>query len=120
MIELYRNIYLVLFGVGAFACWGFVFRYATNFYWYTNVLGRHLMSVSAICGLIYTWNFIVIMFPEWQANPLRIIMSMALFALFTGLLVWRLIIFEKLARDITGGKVKMDNAEVGNDNGDAH
>jgi hypothetical protein len=110
-----RVVYLVFLAVGAIASWGFVFRYFSKFKWYNNVLGRHLMAVSTVCGLIYTWNFFSIIFFLTSNSIPRLLIGFLLFVLFTFVLVWRWVIFERLARSIDNKDGKMSDADTDGD-----
>jgi hypothetical protein len=81
--------------VGALSCWGFIARYVTRFRWWTTDIGRHLISMSTIVGLFYTYFAVATLWPDM---PGRAWIRTALFAALTCVLVWRWFMFERLRR----------------------
>lgn len=93
--------YEVLLFVGAFSCWGFLFRYATGFRWWRNDLGRDFVSMSFVIGAFYTYYAVV---TTWPTLPGRTLIRTVLFVVLTVVLVWRWVMFERLRRKTKKGK----------------
>ena len=88
--------YEALLFVGAFSCWGFIFRYVTKFKMSTPI-GRHLVAMSAIVGAFLTYAAIATI---WPGAPGRVWIRTILFIALVVALVLRWVMFERLLRKI--------------------
>lgn len=91
----WRLLAYVLLGVGSVGCWWFIARYTSLYKWWRNDFGRHLIALSSCLGLFYTYYVAVVIWPDL---PGRTAIRLALFVALTGTIMWRVIIFERVAR----------------------
>lgn len=91
----WRLFVYALLGIGALGCWWFIGRYTSLYRWWRNDIGRHLIALSSCLGLFYTYYAAVVFWPDL---PGRTGIRLALFAALTGTILWRVAIFERVAR----------------------
>lgn len=87
--------------IGAVASWLFIFRYMAKFRWWTTDIGRHLIAVSACLGAFYSYSAVAVVWPD---VPGRVWVRGVLFVLITITIVWRLIMFERVQRQLRKDK----------------
>lgn len=89
---------MVLFGIGAVSCWWFVIIYTrSGFKWWHSDVGRNLIMLSASLGAIYTWSVAVTI---WPGLPGRLLIGTVLFLIVTAAMIWRVVVFRRVARDV--------------------
>jgi hypothetical protein len=87
---------LALLLISAAGCWLFVVLYHRAYRWWTNEFGRHLVAFSACLGLFLTYYVVLAFWPE-MPYWLRLWLRTGLFTLLTGVIVWRLVLFGRVA-----------------------
>ncbi|OLE27966.1 MAG: hypothetical protein AUG44_08740 [Actinobacteria bacterium 13_1_20CM_3_71_11] len=88
-----RVVFEVLLVVGALASWGFVIRYTATYRWWETEIGRHLISWSSVVGAFLTYYVLVFI---WPTIPGRMWIRLFLFVALIAVIVWRLVMFERL------------------------
>jgi hypothetical protein len=88
-------VYFVLLVVGVLAGWTFVIRYMVSFRWWSTELGRHLVTFSSCLAAFETYYLLVL---AWPDLPGKTAIRTVLFVVLTGLVVWRLVMFERYRR----------------------
>lgn len=86
---------LVMLGVGIVGCWAFVYRYVRTYRWWRNEFGRHLVAFSASLGLLLTYVGVLWVYPDL---PGRNVIRLVLFSSLIAVIVWRLVLFERVKR----------------------
>lgn len=93
----WKWFYEIMLLVGVGASWTFVGWYTARFRWWANELGRHVISFSACVGAFYTWYAVSVF---WPGIPGRNLVRLFLFLAMTFVVVWRLVVFVRVARKI--------------------
>lgn len=93
-LRVYTLALLVICTVG---CWVFVGRYWQKHRWWTNDVGRHLIAFSGCLGLFFVYFGVLAFWPSMPTG-LRIGLRTGLFTLLTAIIVWRVVLFERVER----------------------
>lgn len=86
---------LVLLAIGLLGCWAFVYRYVRTYKWWNNEFGRHLIAFSSCLGAFLTFYAVMAVWPEL---PGRGAIRLVLFTALVAVIVWRLVLFERIKR----------------------
>lgn len=86
---------LTLLALGLIGCWAFVIRYMRRYDWWATEFGRHLIALSSCLGLFMTFYAVLAVFPRLPgAAAIRLI----LFTVLVAVILWRLVLFERIKR----------------------
>lgn len=87
---------IALLAVGVLGGWWFVARYMLLFKWRSTEIGRHLVAFSSLLALFYTYYLVYSFLPNAPGKtPIRL----GLFVALTGVILWRVVIFERVAAE---------------------
>jgi len=89
-----RLLAYTLLGLGVLGGWWFVIRYTRRYAWWRNEFGSHIVAFSAAVAMFYTYYMALTIWPEL---PGRSALRLILFTALTGIIVWRVVIFERVA-----------------------
>ena len=92
-----RVIVIIELFVALIGCWWFVVLYTVTWPWWKNDVGRHLVAFSASLGLVLTYYALRIF---WPRLPGVGITTVVLFGTLTGVIVWRLVLFLRIRREL--------------------
>jgi hypothetical protein len=104
----WRCVAYAMVVICALGCWWFVARYTSLYKWWRNEIGAHLVVISAALGLLTTYYAVVSVYPEL---PARSQIRFVLFALLVAAVVWRVIIFERVALQVRRDRAEREAAK---------
>jgi len=87
----------VLLAVDTLACVAFIVIYTRRAKWWRNDVGRNLVTMSASLGGLLGYSALAFL---WPGIPGRVIIRTVLFLSLTAAVIWRVVVFHRIGREI--------------------